>query len=150
LLAATDNTYDIGASGANRPRDIYVGSSYWIPSGGSLIYTDRMQIVTPSDGVIELVDSSGANFNRMQFGGVTASFPAIKRSSAELHVRLADDSADTTLQALTYKVAGTKVVGARVIDARIDDTINSGDATTDGVIDAIVDCLIAHGLIAAA
>lgn len=43
-----------------------------------------------------------------------------------------------------------KVVGARVVDARIDDTINSGDATTDGVIEAIRTALIAHGLIAAA
>lgn len=38
----------------------------------------------------------------------------------------------------------------RVVDARIDDAINSGDATTDGVIDAIRDALIAYGLIAAA
>lgn len=49
-----------------------------------------------------------------------------------------------------YYVSTNKVVGARVIDARIDDTPNSGDATTDGIIDAIQDALIAHGLAAAA
>lgn len=49
-----------------------------------------------------------------------------------------------------YQVDGTKVVGNRVVDARCDDTINSGDATTDGVIDALRDAMIAHGLIAAA
>ncbi len=49
-----------------------------------------------------------------------------------------------------YKVNNIQVVGARVIDARCDDTINSGDATTDGVIDALRDAMIAHGLIAAA
>jgi len=49
-----------------------------------------------------------------------------------------------------YQVAGTQVVGARVVDARCDDTINSGDATTDGVIDALRDAMITHGLIAAA
>ncbi len=38
----------------------------------------------------------------------------------------------------------------RVVDARIDDTINSGDATTDGVIDAMRDALIALGFMAAA
>jgi hypothetical protein len=48
------------------------------------------------------------------------------------------------------QIGGAKVLGARVIDNRIDDTLNSGDATTDGVIDAIRDCLISHGLIAAA
>ncbi len=47
-------------------------------------------------------------------------------------------------------VAGTKVLGARVVDARCDDAINSGDATTDGVIDALRDAMIAHGLIASA
>jgi hypothetical protein len=47
-------------------------------------------------------------------------------------------------------VGTSQVVGARVIDARCDDTINSGDATTDGVIDSLRDAMIAHGLIAAA
>ena len=48
------------------------------------------------------------------------------------------------------KVDDVQVVGNRVIDARCDDAINSGDATTDGVIDALRDAMIAHGLIAAA
>ena len=48
-----------------------------------------------------------------------------------------------------FKVANVQVVGSRVIDARCDDALNSGDATTDGVIDALRDAMIAHGLIAA-
>jgi hypothetical protein len=48
-----------------------------------------------------------------------------------------------------YYVGSNKVVGARVVDARCDDAINSGDATTDGVIDALRDAMIAHGLIEA-
>lgn len=48
------------------------------------------------------------------------------------------------------QVNATQVVGARVVDARCDDVINSGDATTDGVIDSLRDAMIAHGLIAAA
>lgn len=47
-------------------------------------------------------------------------------------------------------IGNQQVVGARVIDARCDDAINSGDATTDGVIDALRDAMITHGLIAAA
>lgn len=47
-------------------------------------------------------------------------------------------------------IGTNQVVGARVIDARCDDTISSGDATTDGVIDALRDAMISHGLIAAA
>jgi hypothetical protein len=48
------------------------------------------------------------------------------------------------------KIGANQVVGARVVDARCDDAINSGDATTDGVIDSLRDAMIAHGLIAAA
>ena len=47
------------------------------------------------------------------------------------------------------KVDDVQVVGNRVVDARCDDAIDSGDATTDGVIDALRDAMIAHGLIAA-
>lgn len=47
-----------------------------------------------------------------------------------------------------YKVDDLKIIGPRQIDARIDDAINCGDATTDGVIDAMRDAMISHGLIA--
>lgn len=47
------------------------------------------------------------------------------------------------------KIDDTQVISNRVIDARCDDAINSGDATTDGVIDALRDAMITHGLIAA-
>jgi len=50
-----------------------------------------------------------------------------------------------------YKVDGTQVVSNRIVDARIDDAVNesSWDSTTAGVLDAIRDALITHGLIAA-
>jgi hypothetical protein len=38
-------------------------------------------------------------------GGTTSSFPALKRSAALIQTRLADDSADATLQALTLRTA---------------------------------------------
>ena len=38
----------------------------------------------------------------------------------------------------------------KIVDARIDDACNSGDATTDGVIDAIRHAIVAYGLVAAA
>jgi len=48
-----------------------------------------------------------------------------------------------------YEIDSVQVIGNRVIDARCDDAVNSGDATTDGVIDALRDAMITHGLIAA-
>ena len=58
-----------------------------------------------------------------------------------------DGTIDTTAK---YEVDGVQVVSNRVIDARIDDTSNSGDATTDGIIAAIQSILQTHGLAAAA
>lgn len=49
------------------------------------------------------------------------------------------------------KVDATQVVGPRVVDARADDAINtsSWDSTTAGVLDALRDAMITHGLISA-
>lgn len=96
LFAATDNTYDIGASGATRPRNVYAAGfgifgnylqavSFFLPVGTNLN--------APSNGVLTLNNGNQTDFNLLQFGGTTASFPAIKRSSTTLQCRLADDSA---------------------------------------------------------
>lgn len=57
----------------------------------------RGKIWSSADGLIRLSDSAGTSFNRLQFGGTTGSYPAIKRSGTMLQVRLADD---TGIQAL--------------------------------------------------
>jgi len=50
-----------------------------------------------------------------------------------------------------YKVDDVQVVGSRVVDERADDTVNTStwDSTTAGVLDALRDAMISHGLIAA-
>lgn len=106
LLAATDNTYDIGADGATRPRNVYVGtnvvagSSLFVgtiagPAAASLSYGGGG--ATP---ILYLSNVDGNNFGRLCFGGLTSSFPALKRNSAALEVRLADDSARAQFQCL--------------------------------------------------
>jgi len=53
--------------------------------------------------------------------------------------------------ATAYQVAATQVVGARVIDARADDVVDTTyGAEEAGVLDALRDAMITHGLIAAA
>jgi hypothetical protein len=46
-----------------------------------------------ADGTIKLSDNAGTSFTALQFGGTTASFPSIRRSSTALLIKLADDSA---------------------------------------------------------
>jgi hypothetical protein len=51
-----------------------------------------------SSGVFSLLDGAGTAFNRLQFGGATSSFPALKRDATFIQARLADDSAFTNIQ----------------------------------------------------
>jgi len=107
FLAATDNTYDIGASGATRPRNLYLGG--FISAGGSIItsagsalgYSGRSQVTSPSDGVLKISNNTDTGFSRLQFGGTTNSFPALKRNGAAISVSLADDSGLANLVAST-------------------------------------------------
>jgi hypothetical protein len=43
-------------------------------------------------GIIQLQNTAENDFNRLQFGGTSASFPAIKRASNNLEIRNADDT----------------------------------------------------------
>ena len=88
FLAVTDNAYDIGASGANRPRNLYIAGSfdalgsiaspafYAGPSGNATAMT------TPTNGVFRITNNSATDLNRIQLGGSTDAFPAIARDGA--------------------------------------------------------------------
>jgi len=68
---------------------------------------------SPSDGVLRITNNALNGFNRLQFGGETASFPALKRSTTTLQARLADDSAFAPIQGkLTTDTAYTGTVVA--------------------------------------
>ena len=93
-----------------------------------LFWNARSSLDSPADGNIRLANNATNDFGRLQFGGTTSSFPALKRSTTFLQARLADDSAfagfaSANMQAATaYTVAtlpGTPGTGmiARVTDA---------------------------------
>lgn len=128
VLFGTDAAYDIGVNGGNRVRNVYAsgtlkssgtgsqstveitgagGSVYWYPNSASV----TGQIKNPSDGVIRLANGADTDFNRLQFGGTTSSFPALKRSTTNLAVRLADDSADAGLTVGSLTTSGNVGIG---------------------------------------
>ena len=78
---------------------------------GWLGLSTRAYFTSPSTGVLTLLDGAATNFGRMQFGGTTAAFPAIKRSGAGLEVRAADDSAAAPLTVATVGVTEGVVPG---------------------------------------
>jgi hypothetical protein len=69
-----------------------------LPAGSVLAWAGRAALVSPADGIIRLRNANDNDFDRLQFGGTTSSFPAIKRSSTTLQARLADDSAFASVQ----------------------------------------------------
>jgi len=123
LLAVTDNSHDIGASGATRPRTIYAGTSViagsniscsgFFQTTAGLFFTLTGGLRPMSDGVFRLEDNTATSFGRLQFGGSTSSYPSLKRSTTFLQARLADDSAFTNIQGKlttdTNYTAGTVV-----------------------------------------
>ena len=107
FIAAADNTYDIGASGAGRPRNVYVGTSLFTGVGG-INFDINARLRSPATDVITLYNNGLSDFGRLQFGGTTNLFPSIKRSSTTLQARLADDSAFAPIQGkLTTETAFT-------------------------------------------
>jgi hypothetical protein len=107
FLAIADNTYDIGASGATRPRNVFVANR--VEASGDLIagatgdiqLSGRIRLRSAGDGILALYNNASTDFSRLQFGGTTSSFPAIKRNGAAISVSLADDSGLANLVAST-------------------------------------------------
>jgi hypothetical protein len=96
FLAAADNSYDIGASGANRPRNVYVGSSLFTGSGiGAGVYHPTFGgLAFQSSGVVTVYGgNSYTTFDKFQFGNLTSAFPALKRVGTELQVVIASTTA---------------------------------------------------------
>lgn len=65
---------------------------------GILQWGGNSQIYGGVDGKILLWNSAQTSFGLLQFGGTSASYPALKRNGATLEVRLADDSAYAVLR----------------------------------------------------
>lgn len=84
-----------------------VSTGFVVAAASSWYYwTGRGGVSAPSDGVIKLGNEADTSFDRLQFGGTTSSFPAIKRRTTTLEARLADDSAITTLVGAMVLKAG--------------------------------------------
>lgn len=110
-LALTDNAADIGASGANRPRNGFFGTSVYI--GSTLFFgSGTTNLNAPSDGVLLMRNGAQTDFTRLQFGGTTSSFPALRRSGTSVEAVLADNSAYTGLNADNIAAAANRAITA--------------------------------------
>ena len=77
-------------------------TSTWMGASGFTLFR------FPAAGQVIWTNGNGTMFDRMMFGGTTSSFPALKRNTTTLQVKLADDSAFTAIQGkLTTETAYT-------------------------------------------
>jgi hypothetical protein len=108
FLAQTDNLYDIGASGANRPRNVYVGGYVIAASGGGGGYYIGAfgGISSITTGVFKWTNGAADGFDRFQLGGTTSAFPAIKRNGTGIDIVLANDSGPAPLSASNFVASG--------------------------------------------
>lgn len=69
-------------------------------------WNSRSKLTSPADSSIRLTNNTGTDFNLLQFGGTTNTFPALKRNGNALEVKLADDSAAANINANVLRLSG--------------------------------------------
>ncbi len=97
LLAEDTATYDIGSSGGNKPRTLYTSGNIFcgnhVQATGAFLFSAGCNFQASGTESIVAYNNGNTGFGLFKLGGTTSSFPALKRSSATLQARLADDSA---------------------------------------------------------
>lgn len=150
LNGMTHNLMDLQVNNGSSLR-VNNSGSIFNPTGGN--YNNgqygslgRGFITFTLNGVARLDNASENDFNRLQFGGNTNLFPALKRVGTNLEVRLADDSNFTGLTAdiittsgpNSYIVTGTIFSGA-VGTTRFGNALGVGFSAGGNNASAIVD-----------
>jgi hypothetical protein len=85
------------ASGLTAVDNILTSSGDIQASGVSaeVKFGSRIRLSASADGVMLVRNNAGTDFNRLQFGGTTNAFPAIKRNSAAIEFVTADGAANS-------------------------------------------------------
>ncbi len=143
----TDNLYDIGANGATRPRDAYfsgtinansisctgqisTSSGVYCGSGSAIGIFGKSYLTSSTADFIQFWNSTFNGCPLIALGGATSSFPAFKRSSTTIQVRLADDSAFAPIQGkLTTDTNATTGLTGGVLAATTNASIVVYDAS---------------------
>ena len=131
------NTFQIGtsATGSGSNRNIQItpagNPALTISSGGSVFLGNGInqdsrffgwsgnagaRAVNSTVGIITLLNWNEDGFNRLQFGGTTAAFPALKNSLSGIQIRRADDSDFAPLTASNITATNYLSAGVNLLD----------------------------------
>jgi hypothetical protein len=95
---------------------VLTGSSSFLATGSVTSSTSTFVlgsngfITAAGNGIFTLTDSASTTFSRLQFGGTTSSFPALKRNATNIEVKLADDSALASIAAAHFYLPSTATI----------------------------------------
>lgn len=81
---------------------VYAGGNF--VASAYLYINAKSGIGSVTDGNFELYNNARTSFGRLNLGGTTSSFPAIKRNGAEIDFRLADDSGYVNINSNTHVI----------------------------------------------
>jgi len=96
------------SSGSLTAVSVDCSSGVFAPSGGNGVkWGSNVFAISNTNGILKLSNGTNSDWDRLQFGGTTSSFPALKKSGTTLQSRLADDSGYAPIDASLYKVGGT-------------------------------------------
>ena len=135
------------------------GAIISIASTGEFYFTNRSQIFSPADGQVDLTNNAGTSFSRLQLGGTTSSFPAIKLNGAALNFRLADDSGDASVTMAGITASGGAAIGVPTGGIEGNGAVNAAGAfyangvkgvTCSGALTVVASITITQGIITAA
>lgn len=83
----------------------------------AFVISGRSRLLSGTDGEFSLFNNATTGFTALNFGGSTATEPAIRKNGAALNFRLADNSADAAITAGAGTFSGAVIVPAEVYDA---------------------------------
>lgn len=96
FLANADNTYDIGASGATRPRTIYVGTQINAPRFYLSAGATGSVLLSPSDGTAVFANNAETGFTRLILGTNDANGVALVKGSGIIELTTGDGASGYT------------------------------------------------------
>jgi hypothetical protein len=89
-----------------------------VSAGGYVYWNGRSSIYSPADGIFQLVNNAVNDFNRLQFGGTSSSFPALKRNGAGIDVVGADGTNVSFIRVPGVAVASLPAAATAGVGAR--------------------------------
>ncbi len=112
LQVGSSGVFTVRKDGKVNSASDFVGVNHEAVASASFFFTGRSVIRSATNGDFTFSNNAETGFGKLNLGGTTSSFPAIKRNGTAINFRLADDSADAGITAGTVLATGSTTLQA--------------------------------------